>query len=49
MAANGFASVVGAAVALPAAMILGYRSLLIAGCALYVLAAISFPSRTHDV
>jgi hypothetical protein len=48
VAANGFASVVGAAVALPAAMIFGYRSLLIAGGALYLLAAISFPSRSSS-
>lgn len=43
IAANGFASVVGSAIALPGAMILGYRNLLVVGLALYLVAAFTFP------
>jgi len=41
--ANGFGSVFGAAVALPAAMLCGYRILILGSLALYVVAAAVFP------
>jgi spermidine synthase len=44
IAANGFTSVVGSALALPLAMLLGYRAVLAAACVIYVVAALSFPA-----
>ncbi len=45
--ANGLTSVVGASAALPAAMIVGYRAVLIAGLAAYVVAAWTVPRDEH--
>jgi hypothetical protein len=44
IAANGFTSVIGSALALPLAMILGYKALLAIGCGLYLLAALAYPA-----
>jgi spermidine synthase len=41
--ANGLTSVVGASAALPAAMIVGYRAVLVAGLVAYVVAAFAVP------
>lgn len=43
IAANGFTSVIGASLALPLAMLLGYRWLLAVGCICYLLAAVACP------
>ena len=44
IAANGFNSVIGTALALPLAMIFGYGVVLAGACVLYVVAALSFPA-----
>lgn len=45
IAANGFTSVIGASMALPIAMVFGYRWLLVVGGVCYVLAALLYPRR----
>ena len=42
---NGFASVVGSTAAVPMAMLVGLRALLLLGALLYALAAVMFPRR----
>jgi hypothetical protein len=45
--ANGLASVVGASAALPAAMLFGYRAVLVAGLVAYVVAALTVPAASE--
>ncbi len=49
IAANGFTSVIGASLALPVAMVFGYRWLLVVGGVCYVLAALLYPRRRDAV
>ena len=45
---NGFASVIGATLAVPVALLSGLRFLLLAGAALYVLALLVLPVRAEE-